>query len=301
MHIRLLGPLEIEDGPRRLGPADLGGRKPKQLLEILLTERGRVVPKDRIADLLWHDELPQDASATIDTYVSVLRRQLEPTTLHARDSRYIRRIRPGYLFDTSEVEIDVDRFQALMSEGQCARHDGDLERARDAFAAAIDLYRGGYMEDEPQAAWALGPRERLKRVYIDLLVTLAEVATARGDFNDALRLCERAIDHDALYEEAYRRAMLCCYALGRQDEALRTFQRCSKTLAQELGTSPMPETEALHRCILQSVPVQQLLAEVLPSVRMLQADRMDLPFLGRQAELAALEDAWRATGQGSCW
>src|SRR5215472_16984252 len=59
MHIRLLGSLEVEDGLRRLGPADLGGRKPKQLLEILLAERGRVVSKDRIADLLWHDELPQ--------------------------------------------------------------------------------------------------------------------------------------------------------------------------------------------------------------------------------------------------
>lgn len=92
--------------------------------------------------------------------------------------------------------------------------------------------------------------------------------------------------------------MLCSYALGRQDEALRTFQRCSKALAEELGTSPMPETEALHRRILQGVPVQQLLADVLPSVRMLQADRMDLPFLGRQIELAALEDAWRATEEG---
>src|SRR5215467_15192049 len=107
MHIRLLGPLEIEDGLRHLGPADLGGRKPKQLLEILLTERSRVVPKDRIADLLWPNELPQDASATIDTYVSVLRRHLEPATLYARDSRYVRRSHSGYLFDASGAEVDV--------------------------------------------------------------------------------------------------------------------------------------------------------------------------------------------------
>jgi DNA-binding SARP family transcriptional activator len=298
MHIRLLGPLEIENGPRQLGPADFGGRKPKQLLEILLTERGRVLSKDRIADLLWPDEMPENASATIDTYISVLRRHLEPTTLHARDSRYIRRIRPGYLFDPSEVEVDVDSFQALMSEGQRARHDGDLERAGDAFAAAIDLYRGSYLEDEPQAAWAHGPRERLKRAYIDLLVAAAELAVAQGNFNQGSRLCERAIEHDAICEEVYRWAMLCSYALGRQDEALRTFQRCTKMLAQELGASPMPETEALQRRILQSVPVQQLLADVLPAGRMGRADRLDLPFLGRQTELAALEDAWRATAQG---
>jgi len=39
LQISLFGPLEILDGSRRLGPADLGGLKPKQLLQILLTER----------------------------------------------------------------------------------------------------------------------------------------------------------------------------------------------------------------------------------------------------------------------
>jgi DNA-binding SARP family transcriptional activator len=56
MYIRLFGSLQIEDGQRWVGPDDLGGRKPKQLLEILLNERGRVVSKDRIVDLLWPDE-----------------------------------------------------------------------------------------------------------------------------------------------------------------------------------------------------------------------------------------------------
>jgi len=151
MYIRLFGSLEIEDGFRRLGPDDLGGRKPKQLLEILLNERGHVVSKDRIVDLLWPDELPQNAAATLDTYVSVLRRHLEPTIVRARDSRYIRRVHPGYLFDASEVEIDVDRFQALIVAGQHARDEGDLERTDRAFATAIGFYRGAYLEDEPQA------------------------------------------------------------------------------------------------------------------------------------------------------
>ena len=148
MYIRLFGSLQIEDGQRWVGPDDLGGRKPKQLLEILLNERGRVVSKDRIVDLLWPDDLPQNAAATLDTYVSVLRRHLEPTIVRARDSRYLRRVHPGYLFDASEVEIDVDRFQALIVEGQHARDEGDLERTDHAFATAIGFYRGAYLEDD---------------------------------------------------------------------------------------------------------------------------------------------------------
>jgi hypothetical protein len=51
LQIRLFGPLAIEDA-RTLGPRDLGGSRPKQVLEILLTARGHRVPTDRLADLL---------------------------------------------------------------------------------------------------------------------------------------------------------------------------------------------------------------------------------------------------------
>ena len=94
--------------------------------------------------------------------------------------RVLRRVHPGYLFDASEVEIDVDRFQALIVEGHHARDEGDLERTDHAFATAIGFYRGAYLEDEPQATWTLGPRERLERTYRDLLVATAGIATARG-------------------------------------------------------------------------------------------------------------------------
>ena len=298
MYIRLFGSLQIEDGQRWVGPDDLGGRKPKQLLEILLNERGRVVSKDRIVDLLWPDELPQNAAATLDTYVSVLRRHLEPTIVRARDSRYLRRVHPGYLFDASEVEIDVDRFQTLIVEGQHARDEGDLERTDHAFATAIGFYRGAYLEDEPQATWTLGPRERLARTYRDLLVATAGIAAARGKFDEGLHLCEQAIAHDPTCEEAYRQAMLCSYALGRQHEALHIFQRCSRALTQALGTGPMPETEKLYRRILQDTPVQQLLPQALPSLRTRQTEHIDVPFLGRQPELTFLEDAWRTSEQG---
>ena len=50
--MRMFGPLQLQAGGTRLGPRDLGGVKPKQLLEVLLLERGRPVPKDRIAELL---------------------------------------------------------------------------------------------------------------------------------------------------------------------------------------------------------------------------------------------------------
>ena len=51
--IRVLGPLLIDDGDRVVGPRDLGGVRPKQVLEILLAARGHSVPVDRLTELIW--------------------------------------------------------------------------------------------------------------------------------------------------------------------------------------------------------------------------------------------------------
>ena len=74
--IRLFGQLSFEDGEQVLGPRDFGGVKPKQLLELLLCGHGAPVSKDRLADGLWGERLPQNVEATLETYVSVLRRSL---------------------------------------------------------------------------------------------------------------------------------------------------------------------------------------------------------------------------------
>src|SRR5258705_1321768 len=83
--IGLFGPLAIEDGVRSLGPRDLGGARPKQVLEILLAARGHRVPTDRLADLLWGQQPPQNAAGSLQTFVSVLRRSLTSDPERARE------------------------------------------------------------------------------------------------------------------------------------------------------------------------------------------------------------------------
>src|SRR5207302_1194754 len=69
--ILVLGPLEAEvEGTR----ADLGGPLQRAVLALLLMERGRVVSVDRMIDQLWRGEPPPRAIASLQAYVSNLRR-----------------------------------------------------------------------------------------------------------------------------------------------------------------------------------------------------------------------------------
>ena len=55
LRIRILGGLDACDGGAEV---DLGGRRQRAVLAVLVLARGEVVPAERIADCLWGDGLP---------------------------------------------------------------------------------------------------------------------------------------------------------------------------------------------------------------------------------------------------
>ena len=75
MQFRVLGPVEVLDDGE---PLDIGTPRQRALLARLLVDANRVVPLDRIIDDLWEGEPPAAATATLQSYVSLLRRVLEP-------------------------------------------------------------------------------------------------------------------------------------------------------------------------------------------------------------------------------
>src|SRR5262245_21918418 len=143
--IRLFGPLAVEDGDRRLGARELGGTRPKQVLEILLAARGHNVPTDRLADLLWGDTPPEHAAGAIQTFVSVLRSRLSPNRERARE--LIVTEAEAYRFASDMIDLDLDRFDEL--HGRSAHEPTHLARA--SLEEALSLVRGEVLEDEPYA------------------------------------------------------------------------------------------------------------------------------------------------------
>jgi DNA-binding SARP family transcriptional activator/pimeloyl-ACP methyl ester carboxylesterase len=239
--IRMLGPLELGVDGRRLGPRDLGGAKPRQLLEVLLLERGRPVPKDRIAELLWGEALPQRVAATIETYVSVLRRRLAT----ARD---VLVTEPGgYRLVTEQLRVDVDEYEALLRR---AATSAAGER-RAALEAAVALGELELLADEPYAPWVAPARAHYRERQVQALVDLAECCLELGDPRAARAAAERAVGLEPTQERAYRLAMLAHRAGGDRDGALRAYERCRRALVDELGVAPASDTAELHLAILR--------------------------------------------------
>jgi len=293
LDVDVFGSLRLRSGDTVLDSGSFTGRKPRQLLQILVARRGRIVPKDQLADLLWGAEPPVNLAASLEHYVSVLRRQLQPgvplrETVLATESG-------GYRLVTDRIRVDLDRFDTLLAEADSA----SAPTRRRLLREAVGLARGEVFEDEPYATWAQEERDHYRPRLIHVLVGAAQLALQAGDAFEAQTLAERILRLDPYAESGYRHAMLAAYALGRQEEALRWYARCREALIGELGVEPLAETALLHQAILQHRPLGELLGERVEGATAAGPAGV-LPLLGRREELDLLAAEGERARQDGC-
>ena len=147
----LFGTLQATASARTLGSRDFGGRKPKQLLEILLLQEGRFVAKEQLADQLWGEKLPVSFASTIEHYVSLVRKRLCPGG-RPQESLLVTG-HGGYRLDAGRAWLDITAFAEL----------GERATTVAQFEQALALVTGELLEDEPYAEWAAQPRQHCDR------------------------------------------------------------------------------------------------------------------------------------------
>ncbi|GAA1424035.1 AfsR/SARP family transcriptional regulator [Agrococcus citreus] len=245
LSVTIIGPLEVRRDAMVLHAHDLGGPKPRQILEILLLRRGVPVSKDVLIDLLWGDKVPREARAALESYVSVLRRHLQPALGR---SGPLRTTTGGYLIDESVVDLDLARFDALLHRAQRA----EAAIAHPLVVQALSLANGPLLGDELRPAWADEARRRHADAVSAARVLAAESAAALGANDEAILWANQALLDDPLHEGAWMALILALERSRQYAEGLRAYGRCRLVLDRELGCEPSPALRAAHTRLLQA-------------------------------------------------
>jgi DNA-binding SARP family transcriptional activator/CheY-like chemotaxis protein len=231
LQISLFGPLTIRRGDTELGANDLGGPKPRQVLEILLLHFGSAVSKERLMELLWEGNRPAGALATLESYVSLLRRHLQPG---AGRTGPLRTVTGGYAIDRSLVDLDLDRFRTLTKMAGTAEPREGL----DLLTEALDLASAPLLGEELLPAWAEEARALHAADIGETRVMAAEFALSLGKADTAISLSSAAVKEDALNERAWTTLILSLEHKGENSEALQAYDRCRRVIHKELGCAP---------------------------------------------------------------
>ena len=91
MEFRILGPLEVVEDGR---PVSLDRRRMRALLAFLLLHANELVSADRLIDEVWGPEPPKTAGASLQNYVSRLRKAIGADAVVSQPPGYVLRIDP---------------------------------------------------------------------------------------------------------------------------------------------------------------------------------------------------------------
>ncbi|WP_238006915.1 BTAD domain-containing putative transcriptional regulator [Dactylosporangium sp. AC04546] len=250
LDFRILGPLEVVRMPGET-PLDLGARKQRAVLALLLLEPGRVVSLDRIIHGLWGDEAPVSATGTLQAYISQLRRVLEPDRPPRTPPMLLVTREPGYLLAVHGDQVDAVRFTTGVETARAHLAAGAFAEAEHAVTAALGEWRGAPLADFADEEFATAVAAQLGEHHDAAVEDLVEILLSAGRNAEATTAAQHLLDRQPFRERAWGQLMLALYRSGRQADALAAFRRARSVLDSELGLPPGPQLQALETAILR--------------------------------------------------
>ena len=262
MEFRILGPLEVVDGDRRI---PLGGRKRRALLAMLILRRQQVVSVDELIDALWGDDPPKTAEHSVQVYVSELRKALGG--MGEDGNVVVARHDPGYALDVPPSAIDLYRFDVLRGRGQAALGEQDPARAAVLFREALAIWRGPALADFAYDDFARAEIERLEELRLITIEDRLVADLASGRHAELVAELRALVDEHPARERLRADLMLALYRTGRQAEAIEAFHAGRARLSEEFGLDPSPRLVELASAILASDPSIDLAPSSGDSIR----------------------------------
>ena len=233
----LLGELRVDLDGRGLDP---GPRLQRTLLAVLLVSPGRVVAVDRLVELLWGDEPPAAATASLQAYVSQLRRKLEPDRPPRAPARILVTQDPGYALKVDPEQVDAWKFLALAGEAHDLLSAGRAAEAAERLEVALEWWRGEALAEFSTEPWAIGVATRLAEAHDLALEDRVDAWLALGRATQAAAVLEQMVQDRPLRERRWAQLIVATYRSGRQADTPARLPTLPHRSGREPGNRTRP-------------------------------------------------------------
>ena len=247
MEFRILGPMEVRDGTRRL---DVPGGRARALLAMLVLHAGDAVPSERLIDELWGEQAPPTASTVVQLHVLKLRKLLEPDREDLGRHALLVTQGSGYRLAIEPEDVDAGRFKKLLDEaaGQPAELRAKL------LADALALWRGPALADFTYHPFAQSTIAGLAELRLAALEARIDADIEMGREHGLIAELDALVAEHPFRERLRGLQMLALYRAGRQADALAAYRATRNLLLDELGVEPGPDLRKIQAAVLRQDP-----------------------------------------------
>ncbi|WP_372405376.1 BTAD domain-containing putative transcriptional regulator [Streptomyces luteireticuli] len=247
LRLRVLGQISA-----RYGASDLvlGPRRHRALLALLTIRPGRVVPTGLLIEELWGAAPPRRPVATLQTYVSHLRRALDPVT-GCKSPSVLNYRAPGYILQLSPEQVDAHRFETLVRSGRRLLDGQDASGARNALTEALSLWDGCPYQEFEELPVLADEYARLEQVRLTAVESLAQARLTLGEAAAVATELAPEARRYPMREHLIGHLMTALSDIGCQAEALRVYERTRACLAEEFGVDAGAELKRVHAAVLR--------------------------------------------------
>lgn len=277
LSIGVLGPVLLAVDGKEISLAREGVRS---LLALLAMDANTVVSLDKIVDVLWGVRPPATARTIVQGYVSRLRKLLAEYAPDGATEILTRS--PGYVLSVDAATVDVHHARELLARSRQVPARARSELLREAAA----LWRGTALADVsrmPRVAELTDLRLAVISERIDADLELGKDVELVGELRELLA------EHP-YFERGVGQLMNALYRCGRRAEALESYRLFSRKTADELGIDPGPQLARLYGQILRDDPELANRPGSPGTTIPAQLPAADAGFVGRERELAWLDE-----------
>ena len=251
LQLKVLGPVEAwRDGTR----AGLGEPRQRAVLGLLALNPDVPVHRETLIDVLWPDDPPATAAHLLQTYVSRLRRALDPGRPPRDPQGVLVSAGTSYRLRVTADQLDLLACRQRAADARAAAAAGEPGAACDTYEQALGLWRGepaadvDALRDHPAAV-------ALSQARAVAVLEYARLADQADRAERVLGQLAELAAREPLNEKACARLMLTLAALGQQAAALHAYEQLRLRLDEQLGVLPGPELARAHlRVLRQQIP-----------------------------------------------
>ena len=208
----------------------------RELFLFLLSRLPTGARKEELADKFWGDLTPERADGVLGVTLTRIRKLPCAVSL----------VNGWYVLEPEHLWYDVQEFENGLADAKRAS-SASLRIPR--LKQTLDLYHGDYLE-RMDSTWVIEERERLRRLYLGALASLAEAYAETKDLDSALDTFQKASQVESFYEPAWFGAMQVELRMGNRAAAIARYDKFKQILQEEMSIEPGSEIQALYRDII---------------------------------------------------